>query len=69
MGEMRLGGAYDISCHWRAVLAYRAVAVSGLALSTEQIRPDYSNWADTALIDSDGSLIVHGVQAGVECQY
>jgi hypothetical protein len=27
LGELRLGGSYDLSCNWRAVLAYRAVAV------------------------------------------
>ena len=69
LGEMRLGGAYDISCNWRAVLAYRAVALSGVALSTEQIRPEYSNYADVARIDASGSMIVHGIQAGVECRY
>jgi hypothetical protein len=69
MGEMLLGGSYDISCNWRGVLAYRAVAISGLALSTDQIRPEYSNWANTAWIDANGSMIIHGVQAGVECRY
>jgi hypothetical protein len=69
LGEMRLGGAYDLSCHWRAVLAYRAVAISGVALSTEQIKPEMSNWAEAARIDSNGSAVIHGVQAGVECKY
>lgn len=69
LGEMRLGGTYDFSCHCRGVLAYRAVAISGLALSTDQIGDEYSNWGDTARIDSDGSIIIHGVQVGVECRY
>jgi hypothetical protein len=69
LGEMRLGGAYDISCNWRAVLAYRAVAISGVALSNEQIKPEMSNYADVARIDSNSSIIIHGVQAGVECRY
>jgi hypothetical protein len=30
---------------------------------------DFSNEAHVALIDSNGSLIIHGVQAGVECRY
>jgi hypothetical protein len=69
LGELRLGGAYDISCHWRAVLAYRAVAIAGVALATDQIKPEMSNWAETARIDSNGSIIIHGVQAGFECRY
>jgi hypothetical protein len=69
LGEVRLGGSYDISSNWRAVLAYRAVGISGVALSNEQIRPEYTNWTDVARIDSDGSIIIHGVQAGLECKY
>ena len=69
LGEMRLGGAYDFTCHWRGVIAYRALAAAGLALSDEQIRPEYSNWANMARIDSNGSMIIHGLQVGVECSY
>jgi hypothetical protein len=69
LGELRLGGSYDLTCNWRAVLAYRAVAISGVALATDQIKPEMSNWAETARIDSNGSIIIHGVQAGVECRY
>jgi hypothetical protein len=69
LGELRLGGAYDLSCNWRAVLAYRAVAISGVALATEQVNPEMSNWAESSRIDSNGSVIIHGLQAGVECRY
>jgi hypothetical protein len=69
MGEMMLGGSYDFTCNWRGILAYRAIAISGVALSTDQIPEDFSNEEHVALIDSTGSLIIHGVQAGVECRY
>jgi hypothetical protein len=69
LGEMRLGGSYDISCNWRAVLAYRAVAITGVALSSGQIASEMSNWAEASRISSDSSIIIHGVQAGVECRY
>lgn len=69
VGEWRIGGAYDFTCNWRAVLAYRALAISGVALSVDQIPQDFSNSQQTGLIDSDGSIIIHGVQAGVECRY
>ena len=55
--------------HWRGILAYRAIGISGVGLATDQIKPEYSNWADTARINSDGSIIIHGVQAGIECIY
>jgi hypothetical protein len=69
LGEMRLGGGYLFTANWRGILAYRAIAVSGAALAPDQIKPDYSNWGTAALIDADGSLIVHGIQAGLECNY
>jgi hypothetical protein len=69
LGELRLGGSYDISCNWRAVAAYRAVAIAGIATSTEQIPSDFTNSEWIAIIDSDSSVIVHGVQVGAECRY
>jgi hypothetical protein len=69
LGELRLGGSYDLSCHWRGVLAYRAVAITGVATSTDQIPSDFSNPYWVQIIDSDSSMIVHGVQTGFECRY
>jgi len=69
LGEMRLGGGYMFADHWRATLAYRAIGISGVALAPEQIQPQYTNWADTARIHSNGSIVIHGIQAGVECVY
>jgi hypothetical protein len=69
LGELRLGGSYDISCNWRAVLAYRAIGIAGLATSTDQIPDEFTNPEWVAIIDSDNSMIVHGVQAGAECRY
>lgn len=69
LGEMRLGGAYDFTCNWRGVLAYRAIGVSGVALSSDQIANDFANSSQVGLIDSSGGLLIHGVQAGVECRY
>jgi hypothetical protein len=69
LGELRMGGSYDFSCHWRGVLAYRAVAMTGIATSTDQIPTDFTNPQWVALIDSDNSMVVHGVQTGVECRY
>jgi hypothetical protein len=69
LGEMRLGGAYNFTCNMRGTLAYRVVALNGVALSTDQIPSDFSTPAYVGLIDADGSLVIHGVQAGVECKY
>ena len=69
LGEMRVGGGFLITQSWRAVLAYRAVAISGVALAPDQIRPEYNSWTDTARINADGSILIHGVQAGIECNF
>jgi hypothetical protein len=69
LGEMRVGGGFLITPRWRGVLAYRAIAISGVALAPDQIRPEYNSWTDTARINADGSILIHGVQAGVECNF
>jgi hypothetical protein len=69
LGELRLGGSYDFTCHWRGVLAYRAVALTGVATSVDQIPEQYSSYEDVAEINSDNSIIIHGLQTGVECRY
>jgi hypothetical protein len=69
LGELRLGGSFDLSCHWRAVAAYRAVAMTGIATSTDQVPGDYTNAEWVAIIDSDNSMVVHGLQLGAECRY
>ncbi len=69
LGEMRLGGGYLFTPNWRGTLAYRAIGISGVGLAPNQIKPEYDNWADTARIDATGGIIIHGIQAGIECNY
>jgi hypothetical protein len=69
LGELRVGAAYDVTCHWRGVVAYRAVALTGIATSTGQIPDNFSSRAEVAQINSDNSMIIHGVQVGAECRY
>ncbi|MCC7475758.1 MAG: BBP7 family outer membrane beta-barrel protein [Pirellulales bacterium] len=69
LGELRFGGSYDISYHWRAVAAYRALALSGIATTLGQIPDNYSSEAEIAHINSDESMLIHGLQLGAECRY
>ena len=39
------------------------------ASAPDQIRPEYNSWTDTARINADGSIFIHGVQAGIECSF
>lgn len=69
LGELRAGGSYDLSCHWRAVAAYRVVAMTGIATATGQIPNNFSDPNVVMCVNSDDSLFVHGVQVGAECRY
>lgn len=70
LGEARLGVGYQVSCHCRATLAWRVLGATGVALATDQI-PDagWTNPNAVGYIHSNGSLVLHGLQAGVECKY
>lgn len=75
LGELRLGGAYAFGHNtygrpiWRLYGGYRAVALTGVALPTNQIPAQFSDVVGVASIKSNGSLILHGLQAGVEIAY
>jgi hypothetical protein len=69
LGELRAGCSYDINCHWRAVAAYRAVAMTGVATALSQIPDNFSNSDEVGHINTDNSLVIHGIQTGVECRY
>jgi hypothetical protein len=69
VGEARLGFNYQFSEHWRASAAYRAVALTGVALAPNQIPDSFGDLGSVADIDSNGSLILHGAQFGLEFLY
>jgi len=69
LGELRVGTAYDFTCHWRGVIAYRALAITGVATSSDQLSNLNTDQATTGLINSDNSIIIHGVEVGAECRY
>jgi hypothetical protein len=69
LGELNVGLNYQMSCCWSATLGYRAVAVTGVALPSNQIYSDLRGIQDVAIVDSNGSLILHGGYAGVQFNY
>ncbi len=66
LGELRLGAAYNLRPNWRVYGGWRAVGVAGVALPFNQIPQNFADIGDVQDIDSNGSIIVHGLQAGVE---
>jgi hypothetical protein len=69
LAELELGARWDINCHWSAFASYRAVAVSGVALSDEQIPFTPVDMTDIRSIDTNGDLILHGATFGVQFAY
>lgn len=70
IGELRLGASYQYSCRCRVYGGWRVIGVTGLALATDQGNAPYLDSTQlTRYVNSNGSLILHGLQAGVEWNY
>ncbi len=68
LGEFRAGLAYKVNCNWRITGGYRAIALSGVALATNQLPfgRSFTNLTSISDIDRNGDLILHGAYGGIE---
>ena len=70
LGELRLGASYQATCRCRLYGGWRVIGVSGIALATDQTPNAFlSNGQMSNYVNSNGSLILHGLQTGVEFNY
>lgn len=70
LGEVRLGVSYQATCRCRVYGGWRAIGVSGLALAGDQTPNAFLNAAQLSnYVNSNGSMILHGLQTGVEWNY
>jgi hypothetical protein len=69
LGEMRAGLTWQATTHWRIACDYRVMAVSGLALPTEQIYHDLRGLQDVELLSTDSFVVLHGAFVGAEWSY
>ncbi|MCO6046967.1 BBP7 family outer membrane beta-barrel protein [Aeoliella sp. ICT_H6.2] len=69
MGELRAGVGYHLSNNCRWTTAYRVIAITGVALSTEQIPTEWSGADYVGIVDSNDSIVLHGLQTGFEWKY
>ena len=69
LGQLDVGLNYTIGCNTRLFGGYRALAVSGIALSDQQIPPFLADTAGFATLESNADLILHGAFAGVEVRF
>ncbi|MGD0896604.1 MAG: BBP7 family outer membrane beta-barrel protein [Thermoguttaceae bacterium] len=67
--QVDVGLNWQISCNWEALVGYRLVAVTGMGLADNQV-PFYGNDTQAvAAIDKNGSLLLHGVFAGLTFRF
>jgi hypothetical protein len=70
IGELRLGASYQYSCHCSLYGGWRVIGVTGIALATEQAPATFISAGQLAnYVNSNGSMILHGLQAGVQWNY
>ena len=68
LGELRAGLGYKIGRNSRLAFGYRAISASGVAIASAQFRDARVNQVPWKIqdINSDGSLLLHGVYAGLD---
>ncbi len=69
VGEIRLGASYQCHDHWRLYGGWRLLGISGVANASDQISSAYISPNQVGLIDSEGAMILHGLQTGLEFTY
>jgi hypothetical protein len=70
LGEVRLGASYQATCRCRLYGGWRAIGLTGVALATDQAPGSFISAAQLAnYVNSNGSMILHGLQTGVEWNY
>ena len=69
LAELSVGLNYMITPRCNAYVGYRAVAISGMALSDDQVPQFLIDTPEIERIESSGSLILHGAMAGVQFNY
>ncbi len=69
VGQLDVGGDYYFNDNLKLFGGYRLVAVSGVALSDEQIPQRIDDAAAIADVDSNGSLLLHGAFMGLEYRF
>ncbi|MEO1497462.1 MAG: hypothetical protein AAFV43_09960 [Planctomycetota bacterium] len=69
LGELRTGIGYQVGCNCRLTAAYRLIGVGGLALGVDNLPQDFTNANVVNHISNNGSVLLHGLQTGVEWSY
>jgi len=69
LGQIDLGASYQIFNCCSAFMSYRALGIAGVANADDAIARDFNSLPDMNQINSSGSIILHGVNAGLQFQF
>lgn len=69
VGEIRVGASYQCHEHWRIYGGWRLLGISGVANATDQLTSAFITPNQVGLIDSEGAMILDGLQTGLEFTY
>jgi hypothetical protein len=68
VGDLNLTAIYQINSVWGARLGYNVIFIEGVALAPDQL--DFTNTPSSGSgIDTDGSVFLHGINAGLEARW
>ena len=69
LGQIDLGASYQLFGCCSAFMSYRALGIAGVANGDDAIARDFTSLPDMGQINSSGSIILHGVNAGLQFQF
>ncbi len=69
LGSIDVGVNWAFAPNWSLVGGYRVVALTGVALGDNQIPQFFADEAGWKNVNTNGSLILHGAFAGIECRF
>ncbi|MEM7560184.1 MAG: hypothetical protein AAF394_13780, partial [Planctomycetota bacterium] len=69
LSEIGTGFGYRITCRCTATMGYRAVIASGVATSTDNVRSTFDHYGDARDYNNYGTLILHGLNFGAQCNF
>lgn len=69
LGELDLGMEWNFAANWSATLGYRVTTVNGVGLTDSQIPYYVVDIPEIGNVKSNGTLLLHGVFAGVQYNF
>lgn len=69
LGQLDLGGAWQVSQRWSVYLSYRLMGVQNVALGDDQYAQFVASREQRRAIHSNGGLLLHGAAAGAQVAF